>query len=56
MIGFTDASFIQSPRPYNQISATADFNNLQFTVTNALGFSVFTNRILVTELKQSHCD
>jgi hypothetical protein len=37
-------------------SAGADLHMLQFTVTHALGFSVFTSRILVTELKQSHCD
>jgi hypothetical protein len=29
---------------------------IQFTVTHALGFSVFTSRILVTELKHFHCD
>jgi hypothetical protein len=27
----------------------------QFTVTPALGFSVFTSRILTTDLSQSHC-
>jgi hypothetical protein len=41
---------------YNQYSAIADSHNLQFTVTHALGFSVFTSRLLVTEFKQSHCD
>jgi hypothetical protein len=41
---------------YEQYSAIADLHNLQFTVTHALGFPVFTSRILVTELKQSHCD
>jgi hypothetical protein len=39
-----------------QYSAIADLHNLQFAATPALGFSVFTSRILVTELKQSHCD
>jgi hypothetical protein len=40
---------------YNQLvlnkkySAIADLHNLQFTVTHALGFSVFTSRILATE-------
>jgi hypothetical protein len=32
------------------------FNNLQFIVTLALGFSFFTIRILVTEIKCSPCD
>jgi hypothetical protein len=41
---------------YNQYSAIADLHNLQFTVTHALGFSVFTSCNLVTELKQSHFD
>jgi hypothetical protein len=36
-------------------SATADLHTLQFTVTHALGFSVFTSRILATDLQQSHC-
>jgi hypothetical protein len=34
-------------------SAIADLHNLQFTVTHALGFSVFTSRTPVMELKQS---
>jgi hypothetical protein len=41
---------------YNQLvltsnTALADLHNLQFTVTHALGFSVFTSFILVTESK-----
>jgi hypothetical protein len=36
-------------------SAIADLHTLQFTVTHALGFSVFTSRVLATDLKQSHC-
>jgi hypothetical protein len=28
---------------------------LQFTVTHALGFLVFTSRIMATDLSQSHC-
>jgi hypothetical protein len=47
---------IQSTRIYKQYSAVAGLHNLQFTATHALGFSIFTSRILVTELKQSHCD
>jgi hypothetical protein len=39
-----------------QYGAIADLHNLQFNVTHTLGFSVFTSRILATELKQSHCD
>jgi hypothetical protein len=41
---------------HNQYSAIADLHNLQFTVTHALGFSVFSSRTLVTEIKLSHCD
>jgi hypothetical protein len=41
---------------YNRLVPIADLHNLQFTVTHAQEFSVFTSRILVTELKQSHCD
>jgi hypothetical protein len=47
---------VQSTRTYKQYSAIADLHNLHFTVTHPLGFSVFASRILVTELKQSHCD
>jgi hypothetical protein len=36
-------------------NAIADLHTLQFTVTHALGFSVFTSRILATDLSQSHC-
>jgi hypothetical protein len=36
-------------------SAAADLLTLQFTVTHALGFSVFINRIQATDLSQSHC-
>jgi hypothetical protein len=31
-------------------SAISDLRNLQFNVTRALGFSVFTSRILATDL------
>jgi hypothetical protein len=40
---------------YRQYSAIADLHTLQFTVTHALGHSVFTSIILVTDLYQSHC-
>jgi hypothetical protein len=55
MIGFIGTS-VTIFRNYKQYSAIADLHNLQFTVAYALGFSVYTNRLLVTELKQSHCD
>jgi hypothetical protein len=40
---------IHTTRDYRQYSATADPHTLQFTVTHALGFSVFTSRILATD-------
>jgi hypothetical protein len=40
----------------NKYIAIADLHNLQFTVTHALGFSVVTSRILITELKYCHYD
>jgi hypothetical protein len=51
MIGFINTLYNHST--YKQYSAIADLHNLQFTVTHALGFSVFTSRILVAELKVS---
>jgi hypothetical protein len=47
---------LQTACTYKQYSAIADLHNLQFTVTHALGFRVFASRILVTELKASHCE
>jgi hypothetical protein len=41
---------IHTIRDYRQHSATADLHTLQFTVPHALRFSVFTSRILVTDL------
>jgi hypothetical protein len=55
MIGYIGTSVTISLN-YNQYSAIADCHNLQFTVTHALGFLVFTSRLLVTKLKQSHRD
>jgi hypothetical protein len=55
MIGFISTSVTISLN-YNQYNAIADLHNLQFTVTHAVGFSVFISRLLATELKQSHCD
>jgi hypothetical protein len=37
-------------------STIADLHNLLFIVTHALGLTVFTSRLLLTELQQSHCD
>jgi hypothetical protein len=44
-------SYIHRIREY---SAIAIPHNFQFTVTHALGFSVFSRRILATDLSQSH--
>jgi hypothetical protein len=52
MIGFIDTLYFQT-RDYRQYIAIADVHTLQFTVTRALGFSVFTSRILATDLQQS---
>jgi hypothetical protein len=49
MIGFIDALFTQLGTT-GSYSAIADLHTLQFTVTRALGFSVFTSRILATDL------
>jgi hypothetical protein len=55
MIGFI-GTYVTISLNYNYYSAIADLHKLQFTVTQAIGFSVFITRLLVTELKQSHCD
>jgi hypothetical protein len=49
------ASYSHRTRKYRQYSAVADLHTLQFIVTHALGFSVFTCRILATDLSQCHC-
>jgi hypothetical protein len=54
MIGFI-APYTVTARDYRQYSAIADLHTFQFTVTHPLGFSVFTSRILATDLSQSHC-
>jgi hypothetical protein len=41
--------------PSDLRSSVANLHTLQFTVTHSLGFSVFTSRILATDLQQSHC-
>jgi hypothetical protein len=47
-------SYTFTTRDYRQYSAIAILHASQFTVTHALGFSVFTSRILATDLSQSH--
>jgi hypothetical protein len=49
MIGFIGTLFTQLGTK-GKYSAIADLHTLQFTVTNALGFSVFASRILATDL------
>jgi hypothetical protein len=49
IIGFISTLVTASPN-YSQYSAIADLRNLQFTVAHALGFSVFTSRLLATDL------
>jgi hypothetical protein len=48
--------YIHTTRDYRQNSAIAVLRTFQFTVTHSLGFSVFTRRILATDLWQSHCN
>jgi hypothetical protein len=55
MIRFISTSYIHTVRDYRQYSAIAILHNFQFTVTHTLRFSVFANRILATDLSQSHC-
>jgi hypothetical protein len=47
--------YIHTVRHYTQYSTIAIPHTSQFTVAHALGFSVFTSRILATGLSQSHC-
>jgi hypothetical protein len=49
MLGFTDTLFTQLGTT-GSYSAISNLHTLQFTVTHALGFSVFTSRILATDL------
>jgi hypothetical protein len=41
---------IHTARDYRKYSAIADIHTFQFTVTHAIGYSVFTIRILATDL------
>jgi hypothetical protein len=49
MIGFINSLYMQLGTT-GKYSAIADLHTLQFTVTHTPGFSVFTGRILVTDL------
>jgi hypothetical protein len=49
MIGFIGTSFTISLN-YNQYSAIADLHTFQFNVPHALWLSVFTSRLLATDL------
>jgi hypothetical protein len=49
MIEFIDTLFTQ-PGTTGNYSAIADLHTSRFTVTHALGFSVFTSRVLATDL------
>jgi hypothetical protein len=49
MIGFTGTSFTISLN-YNQYCAIADLHNLQFTIAQELGSSVYTSHLLATDL------
>jgi hypothetical protein len=51
MIGFIWTLYIHTSRDYSTI---ADLHNLQFTVPQALRFSVFTSRIPAMDLSLSH--
>jgi hypothetical protein len=49
MIGFIDTLYtVLGATSY--YSATPELHTIQFTVTHILGFSVFTSRILATDL------
>jgi hypothetical protein len=55
MIGFIASStFTEFGNTGNY--SIAILHTFHFTVAHALGFSVFTSRILVTDLSQSHCN
>jgi hypothetical protein len=56
MIGFIDTLYIHTFRDYRQYSAISILQTSQLTVTHTLGFSVFSSRILATDLWKSHCN
>jgi hypothetical protein len=49
MIGLIDNLYTQLGTTGNY-SATADLHTLQFIVTHALGFPVFTSHVLATDI------
>jgi hypothetical protein len=55
-IGFINALYIHTTRAYRQLQRYRYSAHFQFTVVHALGFPVFTSRILATDLSQSHCN
>jgi hypothetical protein len=55
MIWFIDTYTFTQFGTTGNYSAIAILHALQFTVAHALGFSVFTSRILATDLLQSSC-
>jgi hypothetical protein len=46
---------IHTTRDYRQYSPAANLHTFQFIAAHALGFSIFSSRILATELQQYHC-
>jgi hypothetical protein len=50
MIGFIAPNTVTQLGTTGNYSAVAIIQTLQFTVTHALGFSVFTSRVLATDL------
>jgi hypothetical protein len=56
VIGFIAPHTFTQFRTTVNYSASAILHTLQFTVTHVLVFSVFTSRILATDLSQSHCN
>jgi hypothetical protein len=47
--------YIHTVRDYRSLQRYRYSTHFQFTVAHALGFFVFTSRILATDLSQSHC-
>jgi hypothetical protein len=56
MMGFIDTYTFTQFGTTGNYSAIVILHTFQFTVAHALGFSVFTSRILATDLSQSHCN
>jgi hypothetical protein len=56
MAEFINTLYIHTVRDYRQYSTVALLHTFQFTIAHALGFSVFTSRILAMDFSQSHCN